>query len=73
VMPLALAGHTARHAWSEPKPTVAEVLDPTGTGFRDDLLDLGAAGGFVDAVLPDGRLHAQRPADPDPLPADREV
>lgn len=61
VMPLATVGHAARSRWSDPRPTVAEHLDPRASSFRDDLRDLGAAGGFVDAVRPGGTLHGQRP------------
>ena len=61
VMPLATAGHRARRDWADPRPTVAEHLDPRASSFRDDLLDLGAAGGSVHAVRPDGTLHCQRP------------
>jgi prephenate dehydrogenase len=61
VLPLATAGHAARRAWAAPPPTVAEHLDPAAPTFRADLLELGAAGGTVHAVLPDGTLHCQRP------------
>jgi prephenate dehydrogenase len=61
VEPLAAAGHAARRAWSEPVPTVPETLDARAAGFRADLRDLGAAGGSVHAVHPDGTLHCRRP------------
>ena len=61
VHPLAAAGHAARRAWSEPVPTVAEHLDARAPDFRSGLRDLGAAGGSVYAVHPDGTLHCRRP------------
>lgn len=61
VQPLATAGHAARRAWSEPVPAVAERLDAGSAGLRADLLELGAAGGAVYAVHPDGTLHCRRP------------
>jgi len=61
VHPLATAGHAARRAWSEPVPMVADTLDARAPGFRADLRALGAAGGAVHAVHPDGTLHCRRP------------
>ena len=67
VLPLVTAGHTARRRWSEPRPTIPEHLDPRTPTIRENLLGLGAAGGFVDSVRPDGTLHCRRPT-PVPLP-----
>ena len=58
---LATAGHAARRAWADPAPSIAEQLDATAKTLRTDLLDLGAAGGAVHAVYPDGTLHCRRP------------
>jgi prephenate dehydrogenase len=60
VLPLATAGHAARRALSRPVTTIAEHLDATGPAIREDLLDLGAAGGTVDAVH-GTVLHCRRP------------
>ena len=61
VHPLATAGHAARRAWSEPVPTVAQTLDADAADLRAGLRELGAAGGAVHAVHPDGTLHCRRP------------
>jgi prephenate dehydrogenase len=61
VHPLAVAGHAARRSWAKPAPAVAGTLDPRAAGFRADLRELGAAGGSVHAVRPDGTLHCRRP------------
>ena len=53
--------------WSETRPTIPEHLDPRTPTIRENLLGLGAAGGFVDSVRPDGTLHCRRPT-PVPLP-----
>jgi prephenate dehydrogenase len=61
VQPLATAGHAARRAWTDPAPSMAEQLDAAAKTLRTDLLGLGAAGGAVHAVHPDGTLHCRRP------------
>jgi prephenate dehydrogenase len=61
VQPLAAAGHAARRAWTDPAPSRAEQLDAAADTLRTDLLALGAAGGAVHAVYPDGTLHCRRP------------
>lgn len=58
---LATAGHAARLAWADPAASIAEQLDAAAKTLRTDLLDLGAAGGAVHAVHPDGTLHCRRP------------
>lgn len=60
VRPLATAGHAARRAWSEPAPTTAVRLDRAAPDLRADLLALGAAGGWLDAVTP-AELHGHCP------------
>jgi hypothetical protein len=42
-------------------PSIAEQLAAAAKTLRTDLLDLGAAGGAVHAVHPDGTLHCRRP------------
>ena len=61
VQDLATAGHLARRSWAEPAPTVRVTLAARSGSLRADLRDLGAAGGAVHAVDPDGTLHCRRP------------
>jgi prephenate dehydrogenase len=60
VLPLATVGHAARRAWTEPAPAAAVTLDRSAATLREDLSDLGAAGGTLDAVT-DRKLHGRRP------------
>jgi prephenate dehydrogenase len=60
VLPLATAGHAARRVWTEPAPAAAVTLDRSAATLRDDLWELGAAGGTLDAVT-DRKLHGRRP------------
>ena len=60
VLPLATAGHAARLAWADPAPATVVRLDRRSATRPTDLLELGAAGGFLDAVTRDG-LHGRRP------------
>lgn len=60
VLPLATAGHAARRAWTEPAPTAVVTLGRSAPALRDELLDLGAAGGTLDAVT-DRQLHGRSP------------
>jgi prephenate dehydrogenase len=58
VLPLAVAGAAARRAWADQATTRAVRLERTDR-LRGDLLELGAAGGWLDTV---GRtLHGRRP------------
>lgn len=61
VLPLATAGHVARRDLTDPAPSIATQLDAAAKTLRADLLELGAAGGAVHAVYPDGALHCRRP------------
>lgn len=61
VLPLATAGLAGRRAWTDPAPAAAVRLDAASPTLRADLLDLGAAGGVLDTVRPDGELHGRRP------------
>lgn len=60
VLPLTTAGHAARLAWADPTPATVIRLPRRARTLRADLLELGAAGGFLDAVTPDG-VHGRRP------------
>jgi prephenate dehydrogenase len=64
VLPLAVAGTRARRAWAEPAPAVPVTVDPAAATARSDLLDLGEAGGWLDAVTVTA-LHGRRPAPAD--------
>jgi prephenate dehydrogenase len=57
VAPLAEAGHAARRRWAEPRETLAVTL----RADREELVALGARGGFVAAVGGDGVLHCRVP------------
>lgn len=59
VLPLAEAGHAARHAWYDPAPAAATTFDRGSTTLRDDLLAYGAAGGVLDLVTATA-LHGRR-------------
>lgn len=58
VLPLAVAGHAARARATDVE---AVTLDAGSPDLRADLVSLGAAGGTVHAVRPDGTLHCRRP------------
>jgi prephenate dehydrogenase len=60
VLPLATAGHRARLAWADAAPAVGVTLDRDTPALREGLLDLGAAGGTLDAVT-SHQLHGRRP------------
>jgi prephenate dehydrogenase len=60
VLPLATQGARARRAWAEPVPAEPVRLDRAAATLATDLLVLGAAGGWLDAVS-GAVLHGRRP------------